>query len=86
MSISFKDMYEKSILNRIIGRMKNKKNYKKSKKELVKLLKKNKQLSYHDWNDYAYKNGYFSSIVIMDREDVENWEELVKKLKMNNYK
>lgn len=71
---------EKSIIYKLKNHIFIKRIYKNSKKELKKLLKKNKNLSYHEWNEYAYKNGYFSSIVIMDHENVEKWEELVKKL------
>lgn len=58
-----------------------KRNYKNTRKELIKILKKNKNISYQEWNEYAYKNGYFSAIVIMDHEDVDKWEDLIKKLK-----
>lgn len=80
MSIKLKDLYEKSMQSKFVGSMLNKRIYKNSRRRLIKLLKTNKKLSYHEWNDYAYKNGYFSSIVIMDHEDVESWEALVKKL------
>ncbi len=53
--------------------------YKKTRKEFKRILKKNKNISYHEWNDYAHKNGFFSSITIMSHEDAEKWEDLKKK-------
>ncbi len=78
--MSIKYQSEKSMISKLRNHILMKKNYKNTKKELTNLLKNNKNLSYQEWNDYAYKNGYFSSIVIMDHENVNKWEELVKKL------
>lgn len=53
--------------------------YKKTKKEFKKILKENINITYHEWNNYAYKNSFFSSITIMAHEEVESWKELKSK-------
>lgn len=53
--------------------------YKKTRKEFKKKLKENKNITYHEWNDYAHEKGFFSSIIIMAHEDVEKWEDLKKR-------
>lgn len=53
--------------------------YKRTRKEFKKILKENKNITYHEWNDYAYKNGFFSSITIMAHEDTKKWEDLKKR-------
>lgn len=53
--------------------------YKKTKKEFKRMIKKNKEITYHEWNDYAHKNNFFSSITIMAHEDVGKWEDLKRK-------
>jgi len=50
--------------------------YKKTEKEFKRILKENRDISYHEWNDYAMQNGFFSSITIMAHEDVEKWRDL----------
>jgi len=52
--------------------------YKKTKKEFKRMIKKNKNMTYHEWNDYAHENEFFSSITIMSHEDAERWEDLKK--------
>ncbi len=53
--------------------------YKRTRKEFKRILKKNKNITYHEWNEYAHKNGFFSSITIIAHEDVLKWEELKRK-------
>ncbi|MCI8345732.1 MAG: hypothetical protein HFJ42_07290 [Clostridia bacterium] len=53
--------------------------YKRTRKEFKKILKENKDITYNEWNDYAHKNGFFSSITIMAHEDAKNWKELKSK-------
>lgn len=53
--------------------------YKKTRKEFKRILKKNKNITYHEWNDYAHENGFFSSITIMSHEEAEKWEDLKRK-------
>ena len=52
--------------------------YEKSIKELKKKIQE-KDISVEEWNTYANDNNLFSAIVLIDREDVENWNRLKHK-------
>lgn len=68
-----------NVIQKYINSIHMKNFYKSTRKELKKILKENKQISYCEWNEYAYHNGFFSSIAIMAHEDTEKWEDVKKK-------
>lgn len=54
--------------------------YKKSKKIFQKEIRKNKEITKIEWDDYASKNCLFSANTLMFHTEVRNFEELKEKL------
>ena len=55
--------------------------YKKSKKEFKKYIKKNPNCSEEEWNEYAHKNCLFSSFTLQCHKNVNNFEDLKRKIR-----
>lgn len=50
--------------------------YKNSLKAFKKILKYNKNITEEEWNNYAQENSLFSSITLISKANLENFEEL----------
>lgn len=55
--------------------------YKDSLKAFKKILKYNKNITEEEWNTYAHKNSLFSSITLISKANLENFEELKEQYK-----
>lgn len=55
--------------------------YKRSLKKFKKVIRKNPKITRDEWNEFAYKNCYFSSITLEAHNDVYNFEDLKKACK-----
>ncbi len=53
---------------------------KESLNELKAKLKKNKELTVEEWNEYAQENSLFSAMTIETHMEVNSWKELKRKL------
>lgn len=53
--------------------------YLSSVKELKRLIKENKEITSEEWNDYAHKNILLSSITLISRASVKDFESLKDK-------
>lgn len=52
----------------------------KSLEELAAKIRGNEEISSREWNEYAYKNSYYSSITMQTHMEVSNWEELKERV------
>lgn len=52
----------------------------KSLEELAAKIRENEEISSREWNKYAYKNSYYSSITMQTHMEVSNWEELKERV------
>lgn len=50
--------------------------YKNSLKAFKKILKYNKNISEEEWNNYAQENSLFSSITLISKANLKDFEEL----------
>lgn len=50
--------------------------YKDSLKAFKKILKYNKNITEEEWNSYAQENSLFSSITLISKSNLKNFEEL----------
>lgn len=55
--------------------------YKDSLKAFKKILKYNKNITEEEWNTYAHKNNLFSSITLISKANLKNFEELKEQYK-----
>lgn len=54
--------------------------YRKSKKEFKKYIKKNPHYSKEEWDKYAQENNLFSAFTLECHANVNNFEELKRKI------
>lgn len=50
--------------------------YKNSLKAFKKILKYNKNITEEEWNNYAQENSLFSSITLISKANLKDFEEL----------
>lgn len=54
--------------------------YKKSKKAFKEYVKKNPNCSKDKWDKYAQENGLFSAFTLQTHKNINNFEELKRKI------
>lgn len=55
--------------------------YKNSLKAFKKILKYNKNITEEEWNNYAQENSLFSSITLISKANLKDFEELKEQFK-----